>query len=253
MNLQYKIEKSGRLVNVELLSGRTAVVSSPAAFINEFKKQSTIESISYEDDVCFKLNQELEFKLGAINSKFNIKQIDKNTIPGRYYLSCSRINLNSWFILPLLSSDIRQNRSWFGWNTFMTQSYLHESLKRIILLYRYFPTMYYTDQEAKLCAHDTFLELSDPNTYSVAYTFCIKEQHFNDVELFTQGKYSSMGDIAKRKIVSFHGDSSNKEKLKDILNKSETRKRELENKLGMILPDDIDLHEKPNLEMEIWK
>jgi len=255
MNLQYKIVNSGRLVNVELLSGRTAVVSSPAAYVDEVIDDNQFKLISYEGKVDFKINQELEFKLGVIKSIFNIQSIDKDdTIPGRYYLSCSKVNLTSWFILPLLTSNFNQRREWFGWKTFMINSYLDKDLKKVVLLYRYFPTSYYTEQEARLITHETYIDFNDPNTYSVAYTFHLKEQHYKDVEMFIQGKYSSISDVGKNKIFNFHSSAESrlKQEMKDILTKSDSRKKALEDKLGMKLPDNVDLKSKSDLTKEIY-
>lgn len=255
MNLQYKIEKSGRLVNVELLSGRTAVISSPAVYIDEVVDDNQFKLISYEGKVDFKINQELEFKLGVIKSIFNIQQIDKDIdIPGRYLLSCSKLNLSSWFILPLLSSNTNHGRLWFGWNSYMINSYIDKDLKKVILLYRYFPGEYYSNQEIKLQTQDTYLDFIDPNTYTVAYVFCLKELHFKDVEMFVQGKYSSISDVGKRKIFNFHNIANPKVKqeLQDVLTKSDSRKKALEEKLGMKIPDNIDLKSKPDLSKEIF-
>ena len=252
MNLQYKIKKSGRLINVELISGRIAIISSSAAFIDETIENNQLACISYEGEISFKLQQEIEFNLKGVKSKFIIKQIDKQSdISGRYYLSCSTINLTSWFLMPLISCSSTQTKRWFGWDSYMINSYLNSNLKQLVIIYRFFPGALYATQESKLMTHENYLTMCDPTTYTVAYTFCFKDLHYKDVEMFIDGKYSLISDVGKRKILNFH--NNKKQELKDILNKSDSRREKLEEKFGMKLSEDIELYSKPNLLNEIYE
>ena len=62
MNLQYKL-KSGRSINIELQSGRTAILSSSTILINEERLNKKITKLSFEDNLEIKLNNILEFKI----------------------------------------------------------------------------------------------------------------------------------------------------------------------------------------------
>ena len=240
--------KNNKKVTVELISGRTAVVSSPATFIDEVIDDREYKLISYEGNVDFKIDQILNFNIGGLNSKFDIKQIKKNTQRGKYYLHSSIRNINSYFILPLLGYKDR----WFGWYNFLLNTYLTEDFKEIILVVRFFPGKFYIEFEEKLKSHPKYLGFIDPSTWSIGYRFYIGDLD-EDIKYFIEGKYSKISKNSKDKIISFFLDKELKDTLIEVLNKSNKRKSDLENSLQTKIPSEIDLLSKPIIENEIWK
>jgi hypothetical protein len=73
----------------------------------------------------------------------------------------------------------------------------------------------------------------------------------NSYFAFKDGKYSQMSDFYKLKIVSFHGTTMD-DAMAKVLFKSPSLKQELEEKLDITLDDEAELHDKPNMEIEIF-
>lgn len=251
MNLQYKL-KSRRNINIELQSGRTAIFSSSTILINEERLNKKITKLSFEDNLEIKLNDILEFKIENLISKFQIKEIIKNDVAGRYYLSCGFDTYTNYFIFPLLSTHITQNKDYFKFDEFIIGTYLNKELNEILILARYFPGQLFSKWEETIKNNPYYMEFIDINTYSVLYKFKIPKQYSHIINLFIEGRYSSFDKSIKDKILNFHKVGRNND-LYDILYKSEKRKKKYEKLLEMEIPDNIDLYSKPNMENEIYK
>jgi hypothetical protein len=250
MEIVQRLPSSKRCVNITLENARVAIISSSAAFCKEevLKKGKVIfmESISYENELTYKIGDILNFKIDNINSQFEIKEIIKNDILGKYYLTCSKRNLVSSFILPLLSKKPSENRDWFSWNEFFINGYLSDNLEELILVYRFYPNESYSSFETKLKQHSNYLGFNDPNYFLVAYRFNINSVFKEDIDLFLQGKYSKLSKAAKHKIVSFHK-LNRRDELSKILNRDEEYAKQLADILGLDnLDEDLELFSRPN-------
>jgi hypothetical protein len=250
MEIVQRLPSSKRCVNITLQNARVAIISSSAAFCKEkvLKKGRMLfmESISYENELTYKLGDILNFKLDNINSQFEVKEIVKNDIPGKYYLTCSKRNLVSNFLLPLISKKPSENRDWFSWNEFFINGYLSDNLEELILIYRFYPNESYSCFETKLKQHPNYLGFNDPNYFLVAYRFSINSTFKEDIELFLQGKYSKLSKVAKHKIISFHK-LSRKDSLFKILSRDEEYAKQLADILGLTnLDEDLELFSRPN-------
>lgn len=250
-NLTYKL-KSKKIVDFELLSGRIASVCCSTNFIKEIKNKREIDTIIYDEEFTITIGDELNFKINDINSNFKIKKIIKNTLKGRYYLLCDEDNFTNYFIFPLIVDNAKQNSDWFNLAEFTINSYLSENLNSIYVIARYFNTDRFKNWETKIKSNENYFKFFDPSPNTVGYEFKIPEIFIPDLELFLDGKYSQMSDLAKNRITKFHN-ASKKGNLYGILHKTIERKKQLEEMLGIKLPDNIDLHSKPNLENEIYR
>lgn len=251
MNLQYKL-KSGRNINIELQSGRTAILSSSTILINEERLNKKIIKLSFEDSLEFKLNDILNFKIENINSEFQIKEIIRNDKAGRYYLSCAFDTYTNYFVFPLIVTQDNQNRNYFRFDDFMIGTYLNKELSQILLLVRYFPGEIFSKWEETIKKNPYYLEFVDINTYSVLYKFQIPKQYSNIINLFIEGRYSSFDESIKKKILIFHN-AGRLSELHDILYKSKHRKNKYEFELDIEIPENIDLYNKPNMNNEIFE
>jgi hypothetical protein len=261
MNLTYQIEGSKKPVNIELQNGRVAIISSSASFVNEDIKEGKLQSISYEGKLDFKIDDILYFKLGTIQSEFKIKEILKNEVPNKYYFTCGRSTLTNYFILPLIATH-KQDCLYFGWDTFLINTYLSKDFSKLIMVVRYFPldlpltvqgkSYYFHDLEQRLTGHPNYLGFENPNFYTIVYHFYIDNKYKKDVELFIKGKYSKISESVKKKILEFLHLSKNGE-LGSVLFKSPLRKQSIEKILGVELEEDIDLYSAPDLNNEIYE
>jgi hypothetical protein len=255
MNLSFQIEGTKKIVEIELQNGRTAIIhSSSATFVSEnFNHENKLYSISYDGKLEFKLNDELEFNLGTVKSKFIVKEILKNDIPNRYYLTCGSSTNTSYFLLPLVTNEKLQDKYWFGIESFVINSYLTEDLKEVVLIVRYFPGQYFDEFEKKIKQHKNYLKSTNPDFYTIAYHLYIGDgKNEDDIKLFIEGKYSQLNEISKKKILNFNKKNKGGD-LWNILYKTPKRKKLIEESLGVYLDDNIDLYSKPNLDKEIYE
>ena len=70
-------------------------------------------------------------------------------------------------------------------------------------------------------------------------------------EHYVAGKYSQIDDLWKLKILEFHDFDIDGQTGK-ILFQSESLRKQLEDRLDVVLPPDSELHDKPSLEKEIF-
>lgn len=250
--LEYQIKSNKKKVVVEC-KGRTAVISCPTtAFVKEEVVDNTLIGIKYEDDVTFRIGDELKFRLGTLISPFKIVEIIKNDEPGKYYINCSHRTLSTYFLLPLLAKTRFQNHTWWSFDKYLINSYIQDDAS-LILIFRYFNTVDFSEFEDKLKCHESYIGFFDPNHYTVGFRFFIGTSHLEDFEFFKKGKYSKMSEIAIKKILEFYRHTGLHNHLSEVLLKSDKKRKNLEERLGMKLPDDIDVYSKPNLELEYYE
>jgi hypothetical protein len=252
MNLTFKLG-TNKNIDIELQNGRVAIIhSNSASFVTEnYNSDNKLYSISYEGELEFKLHDELEFNIGGVKSKFITKEIIKNDIPNKYYLTCGRYTNTSYFILPLVTNEKIQTKDWFALESFVINSYLTEDLDKVILVVRYFPGEYFDKFEKKIKQHKNYLKTTNPDFYTIAYYLYVG-QFKEDVKLFVEGKYSQLSEIAKKKILNFNKKTKGGD-LWSILYKSPKRKENIERSLNIQLEDNLDLYSKPNLDNEIYE
>jgi hypothetical protein len=252
MNLSFQLGTK-KNVEVELQNGRVAsIYSNSATFVDEnYSIDHKLYSISYNGELTFKLNDELEFNIGGVKSKFIIKEIVKNDIPSKYYLMCTEQTATNIFILPLVTNEKIQNKDWFAFESFVINTYLTEDLEKVILIVRYFPGDYFDKFEQKIKQHKNYLKTTNPDFYTIAYHLYVGH-YKEDVKLFVEGKYSQLSELAKKKILSFNKKTKGGD-LWNILYKTPKRKETIERSLNVQLEDHIDLYSKPDLNKEIYE
>lgn len=155
-------------------------------------------------------------------------------------------NLCTYFILPLL----KLNKFRFLAESNFVDSYLSQN--KLYIFVEVLETMFI---EHKLMLHPQFSGLySNNNTYFIRYK--IPDEFINDVELFTNGKYSKMSEKSKTLITENSGlaykqlnDDGNL--VTDIrltaLNKSLTLKQLWEDFLDVNLDSEMELLSIPKL------
>lgn len=106
----------------------------------------------------------------------------------------------------------------------------------------------FVDYEADLMANEYFIESLDTSDTQVLYVFELPAEMYPVIELFIDGKYSYLPYKERIKeflITHFGIDSSHR--IMHILDRSEELRVMLENDLGIKLPPELDLAEKPDL------
>ena len=175
--------------------------------------------------------------------KINIleKKIKKNII--YYNLKIAKRNKTSLFILPMLGGN---KNLWFYNQLFMNAfiGIKDDFEDKIVLLYRWSGDILFHKFDKALKQFKSFRSVQSIDDHHVLYTFNVPIHHIKNFKLFKKGKYSELDRTYKLKILEYHGlnvDSS----IGQILFKISKRRRQLEKKIGMYLPDDAELYSIP--------
>jgi hypothetical protein len=153
---------------------------------------------------------------------------------------------SSFFITPILGA-VRVAVRWSQYfvNTFITDE------NKIVILFRFFNSDDYRQFEYSMTRHPLFEKIIDHDNQHVAMQFKISEEDKKNIELFLKGQYSKMSDFYKERILSFHNLAKDS-LIGKILFKADERRKQLEMDLGVTIPEDIELYDKPD-EREIFK
>ena len=170
--------------------------------------------------------------------KINIveKTIERNKL--YYDLKTAQRNKSSIFVLPMLGG----NRHLMLYNKLLMNAFIgsDEDDNCIVLLYRFSRDPLFYKFEQALKSFSNFKRTYDPTPHFVIFVFNVPKGYRKDILKFKQGKYSKFTDIYKLKILDFHGlevDSP----VGQVLFRSDKRRFELEQKLGVILEKDSEL------------
>lgn len=109
----------------------------------------------------------------------------------------------------------------------------------------------FTDYEEELMTNEYFVEAIDISKTQVLYVFDFPEELFPVVELFIEGRYSYLPKKEKIKEFlseNFQIDSSHK--IFHILDRTTVLRSLMEDKLGVEIPEELDLAEKPDINNE---
>lgn len=188
--------------------------------------------------------------------KYKINEIIKSkTSPDEGYelYTFRKITATGNFLLPFLGGT----RHSFRWNQEFVNAFLGDENantdnNEISLLYRFQGTVEYGDFEEGLKQRADFVKITDPDKYTVLYTFKLPEEFKEDIDLILQGKYSQISEKAKTRILQFHSSSKTKP-IGQILYRCPLRKAVIEQEIGGKIPLDNELFEMFNVSNEIFK
>jgi hypothetical protein len=105
--------------------------------------------------------------------------------------------------------------------------------------------------EKALESFRSFRRRMDPDPYHVMFIFDLTEEMENSYLAFKDGRYSEMSDFYKLKIVSFHEISMDSD-ISKILFKSPSLKQKLEEELDVMIHEDAELYDAPDMNVEIF-
>jgi hypothetical protein len=182
---------------------------------------------------------------------YRINQILPSSSPNQkaYDLIMAQRTKSSLFLLPMMPGN---KTSYFTeklmLNCFMATP---EHDMCVALLYRFSGVKEFTVFERQLLALDNFIECKDTSKFSALYIFTIPEEFMEDYVHFRNGRYSQFSDRYKERVMRFHGVGA-QSALGQILYKSPERKKELEKRLEVIIPDNAEVHSVPDLIKETF-
>lgn len=250
---------NGISVSLELQNARVLRINPINKDVEKLNSNGDIIGLDYGENVKYSINDEYLID----KAKYKVQKITKIEDPDLgigYILFNHIINKSSIFIMPLLAinGEIRTN---FRWNTNFCNCFIGTEEdadygEYIYLLYRFEGTKEFSSYENYLQKHIWFVGERQVDNYHTMYQFKPDKLFMNDFKLIVEGKYSSISEISKTRILGFHCVSRDKT-LGKILYKDSSLKEEIENKLSsrehtVKIPENLDLHDIFYIDDEIY-
>lgn len=174
-------------------------------------------------------------------------------------------NKSDIYILPMLGLKSSQffNRDSLPQSQYIN-CFIGDSNKninnKILLLYKFHSSRLYLNFEVVLQKHDLYDYSYETDNSHTMFVFNIPDKYLNDYNKILKGKYSTISDIYKEHIISFHSLSKSSETF-GILYKTNNRREQLELDINEGLPrfnwtkipDNVELESLFDNNIEIFK
>jgi len=242
---------------ITLNSGKTIIIKpldacklfvdiSKVAYIDIDKDHiNKIQKISLEGKFDIELSDQFKVKIGDVDSVYDVKYIIVSKDKKSIILFSSTPNKTSTYLLPLLN----RSRKSLKFESYYVGTFLDETGKYLLLLYRFTGTEIYKQFEDSMLNDTLCVGHHEYNPYHVMYRFRVPEEYYSDIEHFKKGKYSRFSKKLKSQILKFYGGDTN---ISQIVNRSETLRKQIEEELGVNISDELELASKPILTEEIY-
>ena len=208
-------------------------------------------------NTTFSLGYEFEHEYSLIPSSYVINSIhleEDKTRKGGYKNKFTFIthlqNKTTTYMLPCLGKDMY----FFNTEEYFINAYFSEDKTSLNVMYRFSKSDDYFNKVEKVLLTHPLYEKYD-NSLSKegfdVFKFRVPDEHYGDVKMFFQGRYSRLGEDLKNKIKFFYK-LTPKSYIHQVLHRDKELKKRLESWFGCDM-DGVDLEEKPKKEFEIWK
>lgn len=218
-------------------------------------------TVGYNSSITISKKEILTFSNGYIFKVYliDIEDYSKNR---RVYLKCRLPNVSTNFIVPMFFIPEEENLvdkfligAFSGADLFYS---VEVPIDHTMLVFRNSDFNnrynYYELLEPKILSNVNYVSLVQLDEVHTGYIMSIPPIRYRDYKYVTSSKYSKLSPEYKAHLVDFYGLTDNSTMLK-VLNKSNERKNELEEKLG--LPqgtlNNVDLFERYNYKRELYK
>jgi len=200
------------------------------------KVGNQIHSLEGPKGLNISLNLTIEIK----RVKYKVNIIEK-VITGNimyYKISMARRTKSSTFIMPMLSG----NRDLYFWNRLFINCFIatEEDKNCIALLYRWSSDPLYIKFQKALSKFSIFKRKYCPSSGYEMFIFDVPKQHLRNYKKFLKGEYSKLSNSYKKSLLHFH-DVEVRDEIGQILYKDSRRRKALESKLDINLPEESEL------------
>lgn len=221
-------------------------------FENKDEKGNIIE-LNYNNNYKVQLDKVITLKE---KYKYKISSIIRDDRgfagPGYYLYTHKKITKSTVFIMPFLGgikSNYRYDNEFI--NCFIGTEEEGDYGCSIYLLYRYSGNLDFAKFESSLIQHELFEEVIEVDKCQSLYRFKIPEDKKEDINKLIDGKYSTISNDSKERLLKFNNAIKNGP-LEQILYKSEDRRLLLEREYECNIPIDNELHSKFIVEEELF-
>ena len=155
------------------------------------------------------------------------------------------------YILPLMDYFVNVRKRNLV-NTYVGSKDKLELTNHIFLLYKFHGTKDFILYEEKLEKSSIFHSKYDPDKTHVMFVFSVPEDYQDIYDLYLAGKYSEFPQDYKIQIFKFHNINEATHRVAQVLFKHPDIREELEERLGVELPEDVEVSSVPDMELETY-
>lgn len=254
MNNEIISLSNGSTVTLQVENARMIVLNPMLNSVERRDDDDNIFELNYIDEINFAIDKELNIKKQIYKPRI-IRKIENSNVRSGYYLFTHEINKSTNFIMPLLAPTSEATREHYRWNDFCNCFVGSEQDadwgEYIYLLYRFNPSKEFFNLEQYFDKRVDFIEKFLVDDFHALYKFKVSDNIKEDYDFILKGDYSKISDISKEKILRFHFLPNDSPTYK-ILHKCDTRRKDIESKLEVKLPNDIELYDKFKVDNEIY-
>lgn len=243
-------------VTIKLINARTLKLTHNLESVLIKKNKSTIECLDFYG-YKIPVGLDLPVKLNDRNYNYKIKEIIQ-TSQREFILRTGKLTKSSTYLFPLITMPNEDER-YYCYSSYLENCYLyHQDFpdlnddKHLFVQYRFFDTRNYKLLESIIFENKNFIKTYEPNNQFTIYIFEIPKQYHQDIQRFLEGKYSQISQNGKKAIVKFH-ELKERSSLVQILTKDSKLREQLEEDLGVPIPESMDLLDTPVIEEETCK
>jgi len=247
-----------KLYEINIFNPRTIIINPKIPVHKTYLDKYHIKDLNFNDNFRLKIGDDIPVDMKISNGTY------------KTYYKCNyiykedhwKIRINEFeendasvYILPLLGlqKDNLLPQSNFINCYIQHYEYKHNLGDYIYLMYRYIPVPYYAKFITALQKQeDCVFYQKDKDKRFDCFGFKTKEKFKEDINLILKGKFSHISEEAKGLILSFHSQTNPETPLSQILYKGVLRRNELEEALGLTLPEDVDYGEMPKISDNTW-
>jgi len=221
-------------------------ISGGTSLIKPHYYEDKIVSLEFLDGSVLSRGEKITIKRNSYKVNIIQKKIRKNIL--FYDLKVAEKTKSSIFITPMLGGE---KKLWF-YNQLLINTFIGikgELEDKIVLLYRWSGDILFDKFQKTVRKFKSFYDMRNIDENHVLIIFDVPKKQKRNFELFKEGKYSKFNRNYKLKILEYHKMNVDNV-IGQILFKTIGRKRALENKIGMDLPDDAELYSIPEKHVE---
>ena len=161
------------------------------------------------------------------------------------------LNKSFTYILPMLSPYILIRKDYLL-NSFIGDTEYPEYDNHIFLLHKFQGSKSFLLYEQELTSNNLFVKSYDPDKHNTMHVFKVPEKYQKEYDLFKQGKYSEVDYEYKVLIFKFHSIIDPEHRVAKVLFKHDDLKEEIEDRIGVVLPQGNELSSVPDLDVEFF-
>ena len=158
-------------------------------------------------------------------------------------------NKTFWFIFPMLGTSITEFINFRGCFIGSTDYPHYDS--HIFLLIKWDSDLEARDFEYKLKNKDNYIANYQPDKFHTMYIFHVPKEYLEEYDSVLNGKYSKLSINYKKHIIKFHN-IKGLHQLPQILYKDPRLRKDLEERLGISIPEENELSSIFDIAKEIY-